>query len=253
VTEFDLLAWWAPLLAFAAGLVAFASPCVLPLVPGYLSFVTAASRPRGADGGATAVAVSRRARLTPMLLFVAGFSLVFTAIGAFAGVVIPVVRSTAGQRVAGLVVLSVGVFLLLYAFRLGPASLYAERRPLLDRVRPGNAAAFPLGMAFAAGWTPCIGPVLAGVLALATTQDDPTRAALLLLVFSSGLGVPFILIGLGVDGLFRRLSFLQRHYRAIAGVSGGFLVVVGLLVVSGMWFRVMAPFLQIVNRFEPPI
>jgi cytochrome c-type biogenesis protein len=188
-----------------------------------------------------------------VLLFVAGFSVVFTSLGAFAGVFVPIVRSTTGQRVAGLVVLVVGVFLLLYAFRVGSASLYGERRPLLARVRPGGAAAFPLGMAFAAGWTPCIGPVLAGTLALATTQSDPARSALLLFSFSMGLGVPFILIGVGIGGLMRRLGFLQRHYRAIAGVSGSVLVAIGLLLVTGAWVRVMSPLLRLVNSFEPPI
>lgn len=249
--EFDLTTWWAPFLAFAAGIVAFASPCVLPLVPGYLSFVTASGHGPGSAGASA----SPRARgpTLPTLLFVAGFSVVFTSLGAFAGVLVPVVRSTAGQRVAGLVVLAVGMFLVLYAFRIGSASLFGERRPLLARVRPGGATAFPLGMAFAAGWTPCIGPVLAGTLALATAQSDPMRSALLLFSFSMGLGVPFVLIGLGVGGLMRRLGFLQRHYHAIAGVSGSVLVVIGVLLVTGAWVRVMSPLLRLVNSFEPPI
>ena len=252
MSEFDLTAWWAPFLAFAAGIVAFASPCVLPLVPGYLSLVTAAGN--GATVPEPGSGPRRRSGvLSPVLLFVAGFSFVFTSLGAFAGVLVPVVRSPAGQRIAGLVVLAAGTFLLLYAFRVGPPSLYRERRPLLAGVRPGGAAAFPLGMAFAAGWTPCIGPVLAGVLALAAAQSDPARSALLLLAFSLGLGVPFALIGLGVGGLMRRLGFLQRHHRTIAGVSGSVLVAIGLLLVTGAWVRIMAPLLRLVNRFEPPI
>jgi cytochrome c-type biogenesis protein len=250
MSEFDLMAWWAPFLAFAAGIVAFASPCVLPLVPGYLSFVTAAG---DSPGPATSPTQRVRPKALPILLFVAGFSVVFTSLGAFAGVLVPVVRSTTGQRVAGLVVLAVGVFLLLYAFRVGSASLYGEGRPLLARVRPGGAAAFPLGMAFAAGWTPCIGPVLAGTLALATAQSDPARSALLLFSFSMGLGVPFVLIGLGIGRLMHRLAFLQRHYRAIAGASGSVLVAIGLLLVTGAWVRVMSPLLRLVNSFEPPI
>ncbi|HEX6230329.1 MAG TPA: cytochrome c biogenesis protein CcdA [Actinomycetota bacterium] len=248
MNQFDLTTWWAPFLAFAAGVVAFASPCVLPLVPGYLSFVTAA----GDRAGSSA---NRRTHGNgvPILLFVAGFSAVFTSLGAFAGTLVPVVRSTAGQRVAGLVVLAVGVFLVLYAFQVGSASLFAERRPLLDRVRPGGATAFPLGMAFGAGWTPCIGPVLAGTLALAAAQSDPLRSALLLFSFSMGLGVPFVLIGLGIGGLMRRLAFLQRHYRLIAGASGSVLIAIGMLLVTGLWVRVLAPLLRLVNSFEPPI
>ncbi len=249
--EFDLTAWWGPLLAFAAGIIAFASPCVLPLVPGYLSFITAAGdRPASAR---SSTKPSPHANALPALLFVAGFSVVFTSLGAFAGVLVPVVRSTTGQRIAGLVVLAVGVFLLLYALQVGSASLYGERRPLLARVRLGGASAFPLGMAFAAGWTPCIGPVLAGIFALAAAQSDPARSALLLFAFSMGLGVPFVLIGLGVGGLMRRLGFLQRHYRAIAGVSGSVLVLIGLLLLTGAWVRVMSPLLRLVKSFEPPI
>ncbi len=251
MSELDLTTWWAPFLAFAAGIVAFASPCVLPLVPGYLSFVTAAGhRPEFAPSSSTPRA---RPAIVTILLFVAGFSVVFTSLGAFAGVLVPVVRSTTGQRVAGVVVLAVGVFFLLYAFGVGSASLYGERRPLLARVRPGGATAFPLGMAFAAGWTPCIGPVLAGILALATAQSDPARSALLLFAFSTGLGVPFVLIGLGIGGLMHRLGFLQRQYNAIAGVSGSVLVAIGLLLVTGVWVQVMAPLLRLVNSFEPPI
>jgi cytochrome c-type biogenesis protein len=219
IIGFDLTVWWAPFLAFAAGIVAFASPCVLPLVPGYLSFVTAAGEGRSHPPEVA----RRRSSVLPMLLFVAGFSLVFTALGAFAGVLVPIVRSSVGQRIAGAVVLVVGIFLLVYALGVGSAALYREGRPLLARVRPGRATAFPLGMAFAAGWTPCIGPVLAGTLALAATQSDPARSALLLFAFSMGLGVPFVLI------------------------------VVGALIVSGAWVRVLSPLLRLVNSFEPPI
>jgi len=240
---FDLSAWWGPLLAFAAGVVAFASPCVLPLVPGYVSFVSASGGPGDPS----------RHRLAPVLLFVGGFSVVFTLLGVFAGALIPIVRSVTGQRVAGVVVLAAGVFLLMYALRAGSAAVYAEHRPWLSRVRPGVATAFPLGMAFAAGWTPCIGPVLAGTLALATAQADPLRSGLLLLSFSLGLGVPFLLVGLGVGGLLRRLAVLQRHYRAVALASGGTLVGIGLLLISGLWVRMIAPLLRLVNGFEPPI
>ncbi|GIU99149.1 MAG: cytochrome C biogenesis protein CcdA [Actinomycetota bacterium] len=240
---FDLAAWWAPFLAFAAGIVAFASPCVLPLVPGYLSFVTGSRLP----GGGT------RKRLAPILLFVAGFSLVFTLLGVFAGTLIPLVRSVTGQRVAGLVVLAAGVFLIMYALPVGSAALYVERRPFLARVRPGIASALPLGMAFAAGWTPCIGPVLAGTLALATAQSDPARSGLLLFSFSLGLGVPFVLVGLGVGGVLDRLGALQRHHRAVTSVSGLLLVAIGVLLVSGLWVRAIAPVLRLVNSFEPPL
>lgn len=250
--EFDLTAWWAPMLAFAAGVVSFASPCVLPLVPGYLSFVSGAQASSGSGAGGTAV-VPARAAMVPMVLFVAGFATVFTLLGAFAGTLVPIVRSATGQRLAGVVVLGVGVLLIVQSRRLGSAALYSDRRPLLAKVRPGRAAAYPLGMAFAAGWTPCIGPVLAGTLALATVQGDPARGSLLLFTYSLGLGVPFILIGLGVGRLMGALDVLKRHHDAISFASGLVMALIGILLISGAWVRVMSPVLRLVNSFEPPL
>ena len=147
--------WWAPGLAFAAGVISFASPCVFPLVPGYLSFVA---------GGE---ARDERQPVVPILLFIAGFAAVFSALGAFTGAMTRVLRSQAGIRISGGIIIAFGILMLLYALRLGSPSLFLERRPLLERARPGRAWAFPLGVAFGAGWTPCFGPVLAGVLAIA--------------------------------------------------------------------------------------
>lgn len=245
----DLTAWWAPLIAFAAGLVSFASPCVLPLVPGYLSFVSGTAA--GTSDGSTAVAA--RPALAPMLLFVAGFATVFTALGAFAGTLVPIIRSPAGQRLAGLVVVGVGVLLILQGRRMGNPSLYADRRPFLSRVQPGRATAYPLGMAFAAGWTPCVGPVLAATLALATVQGDAARGGLLLLAYSLGLGVPFLLLGLGVGRLMGTLDVLKRHHEIISTVSGVIMVSIGLLLMTGLWTQVMAPVFRLVNRFQPAI
>ena len=245
----DLTTWWAPVIAFAAGIVSFASPCVLPLVPGYLSFVSGTAA--GTTGGSTAVAT--RPALAPMLLFVAGFATVFTALGAFAGTLVPIIRSPTGQRVAGLIVVVVGVVLILQGKRMGSPALYADRRPFLSRVRPGRATAYPLGMAFASGWTPCVGPVLAATLALATVQGDAARGGLLLLAYSLGLGVPFVLLGLGVGRLMGTLDVLKRHHEMISMVSGVIMVSIGLLLMSGLWAQVMAPVFRLVNRFQPAI
>lgn len=245
LVETGLAAWWAPGLAFAAGVVSFASPCVLPLVPGYLSFVSG-------TGGGDRVALTSRP-LAPILLFVAGFAVVFTALGAFAGALLPIVRSPVGIRVAGLIVVAFGVVMILYALRLGGPGLYAERRPFLSRIAPGKATAFPLGMAFAAGWTPCIGPVLAGILGIASAQGGSIEGGILLFSYSLGLGLPFLLVGLGVSRLVRGMDVLKRNYHWIAGVSGAVMVTVGLLLVSGLWVRLLAPLLRLVNRFEPPI
>src|SRR5207237_1878385 len=185
--------WWGPVLAFAAGVVSFLSPCGLLLVPGYLDMVT------GGDDPARA-----RRPLLPVLLFILGFSAVFTVVGGFAATALTrVVKSAIGQRVAGAVVLAFGAFMLLYALRLGGIWVYREGRPWLGRVRPGPAGAFPLGMAFAVGWTPCIGPVLGAILTLAAQQGSSPRAGFLLFMYSIGLGVPFLLVGMGVGRLLR--------------------------------------------------
>jgi cytochrome c-type biogenesis protein len=229
---------WAPALAFVAGFVSFASPCVLPLVPGYLSFVTGGAaverRPRLAD------------RLAPILLFVAGFTIVFTLYGAFSSTFVHLIKGRTGQIVAGVVIVVLGLLLIAYAIGRGPIALFAERRPLLEKASPGTTGALPLGMAFAAGWTPCIGPVLGAILAIAA-QGSAAWGAFLLVCYSLGLGVPFLAIGLGAEWLTDSTRWLQRHYAAIAVVSGSLLVVVGVLVATGEFTRRLAPLV----RFTP--
>ncbi|MBI4260226.1 MAG: cytochrome C biogenesis protein, partial [Actinobacteria bacterium] len=195
----------------------------------------------------------RRKRLLPVGLFVLGFSVVFTTLGAFSGAVLPVLRSPLGTRVAGIVVAVFGLAMLLYAFRIRWPGLYAERRPFLSRLGGGRVGAFPLGMAFATGWTPCIGPVLGGILGLAGAQGGSTRGALLLFSYSAGLGVPFLLVALGVGRVLDRVKAIRRNYHWVAGISGTLMLGVGILLVSGLWVRLMAPILRLVNRFEPPI
>jgi cytochrome c-type biogenesis protein len=236
LVDTGLSSWWAPALAFAAGVVSFASPCVLPLVPGYISFVT----------GSRATEGEGRRPVVPMLLFILGFTVVFTLAGAFAGTFVRFFRDPWFQRAAGFVVLLLGLLMLAYAVGRGPAVIFAERRPLLDRVRPGTFGAFPLGVAFAAGWTPCIGPVLAGIFGIAAAGGTAKGAALLA-VYSIGLGVPFLLVGLGIDRVLRTLGGVRRHYRAIAGVSGALLVAVGVLLMTGLFRQVITP----LARFAP--
>jgi cytochrome c-type biogenesis protein len=226
---------WGPALAFAAGFVSFASPCVLPLVPGYLSFVTAGA------------AVERRDRLadrlSPILLFVAGFTIVFTLYGAFASTFVQIFKGRTGQIVAGIVIIVLGLLLVAYAVGRGPIALFAERRPLLDKARPGTAGALPLGMAFAAGWTPCVGPVLGAIVAIAA-QGSAAWGAFLLICYSLGLGIPFIAIGLGAEWLTTSTRWVQRHYASIAVVSGSILVAVGILVATGEFTRRLAPLVR---------
>jgi cytochrome c-type biogenesis protein len=236
LVETGLSSWWAPALAFVAGIVSFASPCVLPLVPGYLSFVT----------GARATEGEGRRPLLSILLFILGFTIVFTLLGAFAGTFVRFVRDPWFQRVAGVVVVLLGALMLGYALRRGPRALFAERRPLLERLRPGTVGALPLGVAFAAGWTPCIGPVLGGILAIATSGGT-AKGIGLLLAYSAGLGAPFLLIGLGVDRSMAAFGWIRRRYRVFAAVSGALLVAAGILLMTGLFRQLTAP----LSRFAP--
>lgn len=244
--EEGLASWWAPALAFAAGVVSFASPCVFPLVPGYLSFVA----------GGEAVSVqgeAERRPIVPILLFIGGFATVFTLLGAFTATMTDILRSPLGIRISGLVIVAFGALMLLEALRWGSPSLFMERRPLLGRVKPGPAWAFPLGVAFGAGWTPCIGPVLAGVLAIAAAQGGSARGAFLLFMYSAGLGLPFLLIGVGIRRVMRALSFVKRNYHWFAGISGVIMVAIGILVFTNTWTTLLGPVLRAISRFNPPI
>jgi cytochrome c-type biogenesis protein len=237
----SLVRWWGPALAFLAGVVSFASPCVLPLVPGYLSFVMGESAVE--DEGAAG-----RTNLLPVVLFIAGFTLVFVLYGAFAHQFVQVFKGRAGQLIAGVVIALLGLFMIGYALRRGSITLYVERRPFLSKVRPGTGGAFPLGMAFAAGWTPCIGPVLGAITIMAASQSQ-VRGALLMLCYALGLGLPFLVVGLGAQWLTRTTGWLRRHYEAIAIASGSILVVLGWLVATGRFTRLIAPLV----RFSPSL
>jgi cytochrome c-type biogenesis protein len=214
--------------AFAAGVLSFLSPCVLPIVPAYLSFMTGLtiSELSGDD-------VPLRVVLVPSILFVAGFSIVFVAFGASASVLghfLVQYRSVVG-RIAGLVVLAFG---LLMTGWIKVPWLYGEARVGLERSRAfGRGAALVMGMAFAAGWTPCVGPILGTILALAASVGDVGRGALLLLAYSIGLGVPFILTALLFGRLKGLLRWMGRHTLVINRVAGIILMVVGVLMLTG--------------------
>ncbi len=184
-----------------------------------------------------------------MLLFILGFTIVFVLLGAFASTFVKVFKGTSGQRIGGAIVIAFGALMIGYALGRGSLALYAERRPFLERVRPGSVGAVPLGMAFAAGWTPCIGPVLGSILAIAATGST-ARAVLLLASYSVGLGVPFLLVGLGVTRFMGAFDWIKRRYTAIAVVSGALMVGLGVLLFTGRFTRLVAP---LAERFTPGI
>jgi cytochrome c-type biogenesis protein len=222
-----------PLVAVVAGAISFASPCCLPLVPGYLSYV--AALPVSELGDRQARSVTLRAAL----LFVAGFTTVFTVLGFSAAALGSVfVNKVAMARVLGLVVIAFG---LLTVGLIRIPALQRERRIDLARIPRGPAWAFPMGMAFGAGWVPCIGPVLGTIFSIASVSGTAAWGAVLLILYSLGLGVPFVLLGLGFNRAQRSLAWLRRYTRGIEIAGGVLLVVVGVLLFSGAWQSLFRP------------
>jgi cytochrome c-type biogenesis protein len=213
--------------AFGAGVVSFLSPCILPLVPGYLAFVTGLSL-----GELTG---ERRMRdvMVPSLMFVGGFSLVFVALGASASALGDLLNAYRGPlTVAGGLAVAAFGFLMLGVVKV--PWLYGEARVDLARARVfGRWSAPVMGMAFALGWTPCVGPVLGSILMLAASQGGASSGALLLLAYSAGLGVPFLLTAALLGRLTGALRWMSRHARALNATAGAVLVVLGLLIATG--------------------
>lgn len=223
-----------PLLALVAGFVSFSSPCCLPLVPGYLSYVSALPVSELDDRDA------RRVTVRASMLFVAGFTVVFTALGIGATLVgsLFLRNQDTVVRVFGVLIVAMG---LVTMGVLRVPALMREKRVDLSRVPRGPAYAFPMGMAFAAGWAPCVGPVLASILATAAATGTVVWGAVLLALYSMGLGIPFVLLALGFSRAQRSLGWLRRNGRRIEVVGGALLVVVGVLFVSGRWAPLFRP------------
>lgn len=214
--------------AFVAGLVSFLSPCVLPLIPGYLSFMTGLSTSELADENRPAAKV-----MGPALLFVLGFSIVFVGMGASASVLgqfLTDYRSVI-EKVAGVVVVLFGIFMLGI---IKVPGLYGEARADMGKSRSfGGAAALIMGMAFAAGWTPCVGPILGSILALAGSTGSVGYGALLLFVYSLGLGVPFLVVAFLFGRITPLLHWLNMRSLVINRVAGVLLIGVGVLIFTG--------------------
>lgn len=231
------------LAAFVAGFLSFISPCVLPLIPGYISFISGASLEDMRSGQRAA----RRQVLISSLAFVLGFSIVFVALGASATAIgrfvsdkLPVL-----SQVAGILIILFGLHMM-GLFRL--AFLDNEKRAQTQRKPAGPLGALLVGLAFAFGWTPCIGPILAGILVVAGSRDTIGEGVLLLAVYSLGLGIPFILTSLAIDRFFSVAGRIRRYYHAIEVGSGGLLVTIGVLILTGQLtviVRYLEPYLPV--------
>ncbi len=214
--------------AFLAGIVSFLSPCVLPLVPGYISMISGLSLSELSEG-ADRRAATRRAGLAS-ICFVLGFSAVFTALGASASAVGTLLSSHMAllSKLAGALIIVFG----LHVTGLVPIRwLYYEKR-IQAGGTPGYLGAFLMGLAFAFGWTPCIGPILASILALAATQETVGQGTALLFVYSLGLGIPFIATGFGVNAFLRFFAKYKPFIRWGEIAAGALLILVGVLVLS---------------------
>jgi cytochrome c-type biogenesis protein len=243
-------------LALVAGVVSFTSPCALPLLPGYVSYVSTLAPPAGTSRSATqtpAPAPVRDRVVTGTLLFILGFTVVFTALGATAsGLALLLAQHRATINVVG------GAFIiamgLVTAGALRLPLLHRQMRMDLSRIGRGPGSAVTLGAAFAFGWTPCVGPVLAAILTTAAGSGTVARGALLLLVYSVGLGIPFLLVALGVRRGRLQLGWLRRNSRKIEVFGGMLLVAMGIGVATGSWTRLMSGMLAWYAQFGwPPI
>jgi len=238
--------------AFIAGVLSFISPCVLPLIPGYLSFISGVSleemrgMPVAAGGGTVAVssgvtADAKRQVLITSLFFILGFSLVFVSLGASATYLgqFLMERLTIFGKIAGVLLIifglhTIGVFKI--PFLLNEARVQANTKP------SSMIGAVIVGISFAFGWTPCIGPILSAILLVAAQQDSVNQGILLLSIYSLGLAIPFLLTALAINQFFVAFSKIRRHYHAIEIVSGLLMIVIGVLIFTNR-FTIIAQWL----------
>jgi len=226
--------------AFLAGIVSFASPCCLPLVPGYVSYMVATNP----DGSAA----PRRTALFHSLAFVAGFTAVFIAIWASVGLIGYLFRDYLGllQQLGGAVLIFMGLHV---AGLISISTLYREARLPIGmtgasqgaggsvRSEPSYGRSALVGVIFSAGWTPCIGPILGGIIGLASVSASVAEGTVLLLVYAVGLGVPFVLVALGATAVSDRLAWFRRHQAAVNVATGAMLVAIGFLMITNTFAR----------------
>lgn len=228
----------ASLLALLAGIVSFASPCVLPLVPGYLGYIG------GLTGGD-----NRRRLMIGVTLFILGFSIIFVTLGLLFGVAGLLLARWMDviTRVAGVIIILMG---LVFIGKVTP--LQRTIKPRWEATTGLVGAPF-LGIVFGLGWAPCIGPTLAAVLALSLNGGSPARGALLGAVYCLGLGIPFVLVALGFGWATGSVAWLKRNIRIVNLAGGGLLVLIGIAMVTGLWTAFISSLGAVIGSFVPAI
>jgi|SRR5215470_3949092 len=232
-----------PLAAFVAGLISFLSPCVLPLVPGYVSLISGV----GVEELKSQEASLLRRVMFNSMMFIIGFSIVFITLGALStgiGQALAMYKSKLAV-VAGIIIIVFGLHLT-GVFQI--KTLLADKR--LHGLKGGSTpwGAFVIGFAFAFGWTPCVGPILAVILGFAAEQDSVTKGIILLAIYSLGLAVPFLLTSLGIERFLKFYSRFRSHMQAVEVVSGVLLILLGGLLVFGR-FTIISNYLSFLNKF----
>jgi cytochrome c-type biogenesis protein len=232
--------------AFVAGLLSFLSPCVLPLVPGYISIISGFSLDQ--LKGKALDSSLKRAVMMSSVMFILGFTISFIALGATATALgkllltqMPILR-----KIAGIIMIIFGLHVL-GVFRI--KALYQDKRMHNLQTSSGMTGALVLGLVFALGWSPCLGPILSGILGLAAEQDTVVRGMFLLLVYSTGLGIPFLMTSLGLNQFLSFYNRFKRHFRALEIVSGILILGVGVLILTDQMTRLNTYF-QFLSDFE---
>jgi len=233
--------------AFLGGLLSFISPCVLPLIPGYLSFISGVSIEDLTDKEKAQSHLMKI--LVNTIFFVFGFSLVFVALGASATSLGSLLQDNIVifNKVAGVVVFVFGLHLA-GVFKI--RTLNYEKRFHTNKKKMGVLGSTVIGIAFAFGWTPCIGPILGAILTLAAQQNSVSSGILLLLTYSAGLGIPFILTALLFNYLIGAFGFIKRHFQAVEIISGSLLMIVGILIFFNLLQRLSTVIMEVVPGLE---
>jgi cytochrome c-type biogenesis protein len=232
--------WLAVPIAIAAGLLSFLSPCVLPLVPGYLGYVSGVTSGREH---------SRGRMLTGVALFIAGFSVVFLAVSLLVGTVGVFITQYADVilRVAGVIVTLMGIVF------IGQVSFLQRTIKPAWQPRTGLIGAPLLGVVFAVGWTPCVGPTLIAVSSMVLDQGDLWRALIVGLAYCIGLGIPFLLVAIGFGWVGGSVRWVKRHIRAVNIAGGVLLILIGVLMVSGLWRDIVSALGTVILGFTPAL